>query len=340
MVDNNLIYRIFEKVALCSDSSWEFNAEAFDWNPGVFLAGVAAAYKRTDDKRLLDYLTGWCDRHICEADAQRTVNSSAPLIMVSELYVVTKEEKYRAVCEEAAAWLVKQAPLTVDRGLEHTVTEDADFGDQMWADTLFMAVLFIARWGRITDNKKYLAFAARQLVLHHKLLRDPKTGLFFHGWNGRTRDHMSAALWARANAWVILASGLIINELENDFNCRDKVIANLVSLAEALADRQHENGGFTTVLDHPESYCEASATAGIAAGLFFGIGNKLLPEYLLNAAKSAAMYVKSVTEPDGSVHEVSTGTPVMPSVEAYFTIKKGCALYGQGLALFMLAFEI
>lgn len=334
------MYKIFEKVALCSDNSWMFNAEAFDWNPGVFLAGAAEAYKSSGDKRILDYLKGWCDRHIDESGALRTVNSCAPFIMVSELYLLTGDEKYRTVCEEAALWLSDKAPLTIDGGLEHTVTEGDDFSDQMWADTLFMAVLFIARWGRITGNKSYTDFAAKQLVIHHKFLRDEETGLYFHGWDGRLRNHMSAARWARANAWVILASYLIISELPSDFEGREDVISALSSLADSISGCQHDNGGFSTVLDRPGSYCEASATAGISAGIFYGISNGFLSDKFLSAARKAASFVNSVTMPDGSVTEVSTGTPVMPSVEAYFTIERGSALYGQGLALFMHAYEI
>lgn len=335
-----VMYKIFEKVALYSDSSWMFNAETFDWNPGVFLAGAAAAYKKTGDERILDYLKGWCERHLDEAGVLRTVNSSAPLIMVADLYELTSGEKYRIACEEAAEWLLNEAPLTVDGGLEHTVTEGDDFGDQMWADTLFMAVLFAAKWGRITGNTKYKEFAAQQLVVHHKFLRDEKSRLYFHGWDGRSRTHMSAARWARANAWVILASGLIMDELEQEFEGKDFVVSSLNDLACALRDCQHENGGFSTVLDRPESYCESSATAGIAAGIFFGVAHKFFPKDLLHSARKAAEYVNSVTKPDGSVTEVSTGTPVMPSVEAYFTIERGSALYGQGLALFMHAYEM
>ncbi len=160
-MQDDLYLKIFKKVASSSDSSWEFNAESFDWNPGVFLAGAAAVYKKADNEEILDYLKGWCDRHLMEADRQRTVNSSAPLVMVAGLYELTGNDEYKNVCETAAKWLIEEAPLTVDGGLEHTVTEDAEFHDQMWADTLFMAVLFIARWGRITGNKAYADFAAR-----------------------------------------------------------------------------------------------------------------------------------------------------------------------------------
>lgn len=339
MIENNLYLKVFKKVALCSDDSWMFNAENFDWNPGVFLAGASAAYKKFGNEEIFEYLKGWCDRHLDEAGLQRTVNSSAPLIMVSDLYVRTGEEKYRKACEDAADWLTSKAPLTVDGGLEHTVTEGVQFHNQMWADTLFMAVLFIAKWGKITNNKKYTDFAAKQLVVHHKMLRDTKSGLFFHGWDGEARNHMSAAKWARANAWVILASGLIIEELPEQFEGKNFVCESLLSLADALSKCQHENGGFSTVLDRPESYCESSAAAGIAAGIFYGIKNKLLPEYLLGTAQKAAEHVKGLILEDGSVTEVSTGTPVMPSVEAYFTIETGCALYGQGLTLFMLTYE-
>ncbi len=150
---------------------------------------------------------------------------------------------------------------------------------------------------------------------------------------------MSAARWARANAWVILATELILAELNDDFEERDFVCSSLLAHAEALVKCQHENGGYSTVLDKPESYCEASATAGISAGMFFGIQRGFLPQKFLVSAEKAAAYVRSVTSEDGSVNCVSTGTPVMPTLEDYFSIRTGCALYGQGLTLFMLAYE-
>ena len=103
-MDVNMVCKIFEKVVLCSDNSWMFNAEAFDWNPGVFMAGAAEAYRKSGKEEIFEYLESWCDRHLGEAGVLRTVNSSAPLIMVSELYVLTGDEKYKAVCCEAAEW--------------------------------------------------------------------------------------------------------------------------------------------------------------------------------------------------------------------------------------------
>ncbi len=330
---------IVNRVVYGKDTSWMMDAERFDWNPGVFLAGAAAAYDKYGDAQILNYLTGWADRHMDEAYGQHTVNSTAPLIMLLELYRITGDEKYISVCDDIAEQIITKAPLTADGGLEHTVTEDAEFKNQMWADTLFMAVLFIARYGRLTDKDEYTRFAAEQLRLHHRFLRDDKSGLFFHGWNGDTRSHMSGVRWARANAWVVLASVLILNELPEDIYGRSDVTASLNALIKALSECQDENGGFHTVLDRSESYIETSASAGIAAGIFCGVSSGIIDKQYLPAAKKAAEFVKTQIKADGSVDNVSGGTPVLESTEAYFEVARGSALYGQGLALFMLAFE-
>lgn len=96
-------------------------------------------------------------------------------------------------------------PRTREGALEHTVTEAVEFPEQVWADTVYMAVLFLARLAGLTGDQELAAAAVQQTLQHLRLLQDPATGLLFHGWNSRAGSHMSAARWARANAWVALA---------------------------------------------------------------------------------------------------------------------------------------
>lgn len=333
------MYEIIRRVTEGKDTSWMMNAERFDWNPGVFLAGAVTAYEKSGDERILKYLKEWTERHMGEADKQLTVNSTAPLIMLLELYRITKEEKYKKVCDGVAHWIITKAPITADGGLEHTVTEDARFKNQMWADTLFMSVIFIARYGRLTGGEAYTAFAREQLKLHYQVLKDSGSGLFFHGWNGDGKNHMSGALWARANAWITLSTGLILNEIPDEFEGRSRVIASWKEQIKALSACQDPSGGFHTVLNRRESYLETSATAGIAAGIFYGVELGIVGKEYLTVAQKAAHFVKQQIRADGSVDRVSGGTPVLENIEAYFKVELGSALYGQGLTLFMLSFE-
>ena len=332
-----LLKKVANRVITGQDVSWQMDVERFDWNPGVFLAGVAFAYHKQPDDALLSFMQAWAERHMADAYAQTTVNSTAPLLMILELFRITGDVRYRKVCDDIAEWMVTQAPLTRDGGLEHTVTEKEVFSDQMWADTLFMAVLFLAAYGAHTRQMKYSDFAAKQLVLHHKLLKDEETGLFFHGWDGAAGNHMSAVRWARANAWITLSTPFILQLLPTEFAGRDTLLCSFCAQAEALMRCQRADGSFGTVLNRADAYAETSAVAGIAAGIQLAQNMGILDDSFTNLVQAAKQYVISRITADGEVCGVSGGTPVLKSEEDYLRVDVGVTLYGQGLTLFMLA---
>ena len=123
------------------------------------------AYKATGKRKYMDFLIGWANRHIDETKDAVTINSSAPMLTIAELYHETGNEQYLNACLEAAEYIVGKAPYRFCGGLEHTVTEDVPaFRQQIWADTLFMAVLFVAKTGKYTKNQSYTDFAVNQQI--------------------------------------------------------------------------------------------------------------------------------------------------------------------------------
>lgn len=328
-----------------SDKSWEMDIEHFDWGPGVGLYGIWQAFQTTGEEKYQAALIRWADTHISEAGAKRTINSAAPCLTLWELYKKTGTEAYRQVCLETAEYLTKEAPLTVDGGLEHTVTEDvSEMKEQMWADTLFMACIFLARLGKDTGKAELLAFAANQLKLHYEFLWDEEKHLFFHGWNGLARNHMSGVHWGRANGWILIST---LEILEAGPVCKEcgEILEKLKLHIRTLYRLQRESGMFGTILDDADSYDEISASAGIACGLLEAVrlgycremGMEEVEIQSIQAAgeRTCRALFDYVSE-DGSVTGVSTGTPVMPDAEAYKGIVRGSALYGQALALMAL----
>lgn len=332
-----MIEKIAERMINGKDTHWEMDLEHFDWGPGVGLSGIWRAYEVTGNTAYLDALEGWAGRHLKEAEQVPTVNSAAPCLTLWELYRATGKEEYRKVCLDMAQYLMTQAPRTVDGGLEHTVTEDVpDMKEQMWADTLFMACIFLARIGRDEKRPEPGSFAARQLVLHYQYLWDEEKELFFHGWNGLERGHMSGVRWGRANAWILIST-LEILEAQPDFPGRDQVVDTMKCHMKALCRVQRENGMFGTILDDDTSYDEISASAGIAAGLSKAVRLGYGKEAEQAAARRVQKALPGYVAEDGSVMGVSTGTPIMPDAQAYRTIGRGSALYGQALAIMAFA---
>jgi unsaturated rhamnogalacturonyl hydrolase len=332
--NKELIDRIVRRTVEGRDREWSMDIHRFDWVPGVGLYGICKAYETTKEAYILEFLKDWAERHIEEAYDLQTVNSTAPLTAVLKIYKETGISRYLQVSTDIADKLIETAPRTPEGGLEHTVTEDVpDFKEQIWADTLFMAGIFFAQLYDITKEKKYGDETVLQLYVHHKRLKDEKTGAYYHGYHYGGRGWMSGALWARANAWVVISTFEIIDLIRGDFPEKEYILGAVREQAEALGRFQRENGMFGTLLDHEDSYDEASATAGIAYGLARGISMGYLSGEYEHAVSMAVDAVKRCVNEAGEVEQVSRGTPVLPSKEDYKTISRNPTLYGQGLAL-------
>ena len=330
----NYLEKTAERVVNADGTEWAMNMDSFDWVPGVGLFGLYKAYTVTG--KYLDFLINWTDRHLDEAKEKRTVNSTAPMLTVLRLYKETGNQKYLDAALAAGEYILHRAPITCDGGLEHTVTEAVEgFSEQIWADTLFMACIFMAELGNVINDRSYIDFAIGQLRIHHKVLSDGR-GLYFHGWDCKAKNHMSAVRWARANAWMILSSMYILN-LAGSFDGREAVETRIKSHAEALKRVQTEAGAYRTVLDDPSAYEEMSATAGITAGLILARENELIGGDFDSVIAKGIKAVEAATSESGEVGGVSTGTPVLKNVEEYKRIQCCPTLYGQGLAMIMYA---
>lgn len=319
---NNIYYikKLADRVIYGGDSEWAMNINHFDWVPGVGLYGLYAAYEATKEEKYLNFLTDWTDKFLLKAYDMKTVNSTAPLLTVRKLYGITGNEDYLRVCRDLADELITKAPLTEYGGLEHTVTEKVEgFNNQIWADTLFMAGLFLLEM----QEKKYVDFALRQFLVHHKYL-SASDGLYYHGFNGS--GHMSAVKWGRANAWILYGSAALLEKMK----CGE-IEEFLVKHAEALRRVRRDDGGFGTVLDEVKSYTELSATAGIIAGIKKAVSIGVLDKSF-DEMCDTAIIEKNINQ-RGELMNVSTGTPIMPDKAAYMSIPITPTLYGQGLAI-------
>ena len=215
--------------------------------------------------------------------------------------------------------------------MQHTVSADNDFPEQAWADTLFMAALFLLRVGVISKDEEMVEDALNQWYWHINYLQDPESGFYYHGYNNITKDHMSGIYWGRANAWAAYTMSKVGSILPQCYLYPKymDVAGSLNEQLSALKTVQTEKGLWRTVLDDEESYEEISASAGIAAAMLER-GNPLHTRYLNKAIQGLLENVSK----DGRVLNVSGGTAVMKDAEGYRGIsKRWIQGWGQGLAL-------
>lgn len=320
---------------------WAMNVDRWDWNSGVGIVAAADYGALTGDDRALGEVADWVARNKGQADAVKVINSMAPYAAFPVLHERTGDPFYRNKAREVAEWMIERSPRTRSGAFEHTVTEDAVFPEQIWADTVFMAVLFLARAGRMLQDRRLSDEALKQTLLHLRALQDERTGLLYHGWNCAAGHWMSAARWNRANAWNACAVPMILEERDKagfgDAEEAAEIRERYHRLAEALAVRQRPGGLWPTVLDRPDFYDETSGSAGIAFGIARAARIGLVPASLAAGFGRAVEAVVLQIGDDGAVAGVSGGTPVLPSVEAYNEVPTFPTLYGQGLTLYLLA---
>ena len=166
-------------------------------------------------------------------------------------------------------YLEKEALRFGDHVLQHTVSVNNDFPEQAWADTLFMAGFFLLRMGVLLKEEALIDDALNQYYWHIKYLQDPESGLYYHGYNNITGDHMSGIKWGRANAWAAYTMSQVGVQLPQCYLYPKflDVVGSLNDQLAALKLYQTENGLWRTIVDDAASYEEVSASAGIAAAM-------------------------------------------------------------------------
>ena len=307
----------------------------WDWPCGVAYFGICEAARATGRKDYIDMMKARVDEYIELGLPGWTVNTCSMGHAMLTLHRLTGDEKYRKIAESKIEYLRHQAERFGDSVLQHTVSAKNDFPEQCWADTLFMGAFFMLRAGIDWHDEDLINDALNQYYWHIMYLQNMQNGLWYHGYNNITKDHMSGFHWGRANAWAAYTMSQVGRILPECY-LYPKYMDVAGSLAEQLAALkllQTENGLWRTILDDPESYEEVSASAGIAAAMVLK-GNPLHVKYINKALPGI---LANVT-PEGRVLNVSGGTAVMKDRDGYRNIPKTWTQgWGQGLVLALLA---
>jgi unsaturated rhamnogalacturonyl hydrolase len=307
----------------------------WEWPQGVGLYGLCKLYLRTGKERYLRILDSWYAARLAEGLPGKNVNTMAPMLAYIHLYELDGRRDRLELCLEWAEWAMRGMPRTVDGGLQHIVTGRRNDG-QLWVDTLYMTVLFLAKTGMATGRREYVEEAVRQFLVHVKYLADRGSGLWFHGWTFDGRHNFGRVHWGRGNCWFTAGVVDFIEMVGLEGGIKDFLLDTLRDQVDALLPLQEAEGMWHTVLDDPGSYLESSATAGFGYGILKAVRLGLLPASYRDAGLRACAAVLARVDATGSVTQVSYGTPMGDDAEFYKRIPVCPMAYGQALAVQLL----
>lgn len=315
-------------IGIVSMDNWE-------WPQGVALFAMYSYYKEAGKKEILDYLVNWFDTQIAKGVPYKNVNTMCPMLTLSYVYEETKKQEYLPLLREWAEYVMKEMPRTEEKGIQHVVSGHLNEG-QIWDDTLYMTVLFVARMGVILKEDSYIQESIRQFLVHIKYLTDNSTGLLFHGWTFLGKHNFAKALWGRGNSWY--TAGLVdyIDMVDLPEGVKMFLISTLEMQIRKLSEVQDESGLWHTLLDDPDSYLETSCSAAFAYGILKAVRKGYVDKKYLETGMKALHAVMNQIDTNGTVQGVSYGTPVFNTLQEYKDIAVCPMPYGQSMALMML----
>ncbi|GIK07716.1 hypothetical protein Aspvir_003383 [Aspergillus viridinutans] len=311
----------------------------WEWTHGIGLYGIWKYYEMTGDESLLRIIEDWFAARFAEGGTTKNINTMAVFLTLAYVYEKTGNATYLPWLDAWAEWAMYELPRTRYGGMQHATYLTENY-QQLWDDTLMMTVLPLAKIGKLLNRPEYIAEAKRQFLVHIKYLFDTQTGLWFHGWTFEEGGHNFArARWARGNSWVTIVIPEIIEllDLEPTDPIRIHLIDTLEAQCEALQRLQESKTGFWhTLLDHPDSYVEASATAGFAYGILKAVRKRYIGAQYRPVAEKAIAAVMSAVDEHGELQNTSFGTGMGDCLQFYKDIPLTAMPYGQAMAIMAL----
>lgn len=264
------------------------------WNyiDGCMITGILERYEITGEARFLDFadrfLSGFVEEDGCIRTydpAEYSLDNVNPAKNLFTLYDLTGKEKYRKALE-----LVRSQLSTMPRTPEGNFWHKLIYPNQVWLDGIYMALPFYMEYEKRFDAQKDCEDICRQIANVEIRMRDPKTGLYYHGYDASRKMYWadpdtgcSPNFWLRAEGWFIL--GLVdVLEIMKDLPMQAESVHlqhMLLDLAKALSKYQDPSGLWYQLIALPElagNYLETSGTALISAALLKAVRLGFLPE--------------------------------------------------------------
>lgn len=318
--------------------TWEHGLPTWSWGEAVALVGMIRFARAAGAPDPVD-VAEWIEEHLAAGVTIDHVNDVAPGI--AAVLIARGDVAALSRVEHLASWVdaAPQPTTTVTRATNGAIEH---WPGGVWADTVFMAGVFLGQFGVATGRTDRLDELGRQLVAHADVLQAP-SGLFAHGSH---RGETIPCFWGRANAWCALAAVEFLELAAESGGAEpalvERVADNLRRQLVALAGHQPDHGVWSVLVDdQPEcaGIVETSAAAGIGAAMLRAVAVvPELPEAVAASGRLAIRGALAYVDDTGTLTRTSAGTVLQLIPFGYSVIRDDrLQLWGQGLALHAIA---
>ena len=227
----------------------------------------------------------------------------------------TGDPAFSRAAERMLAFLLYQAPRTRAGVIYHNHIENC-----IWVDAIYMLPPFLAVAGHPGE-------AVRQLSGYREILRDPRTGLYFHKWDEDLQEYPRKLAWGVGNGWAAAGMARVIRALPESMAAERELLGGYArELIAACLVWQRPDGLFHDILDDSSSFVETNAAQMFSYAICRGVQDGWLERSQLTAAERMRAAAQAKVDEFGLVQGVC-GAPNFD--------RSGTATEGQAFFLLM-----
>jgi len=271
------------------------------YEDGVILKGAIDLYEATGDEFYWKFLQSYLDEFV-DADGnlkgytptEYNIDHLNPGKALFFAYEKTKDERFMKAIEKQMDQ-VRNHPRIPAGNFWHKNR----YPHQVWLDGLYMALPFYTEYENKCNAHQEYEDIYRQFINVQKILRDAKTGLYFHAyddsksmfWADKTTG-LSPNFWLRAQGWWLMALVDTIDKMDETIFEYYKGLKDLakVAIRDVLPFQDAKTKMWWHVIDQGEragNYVETSGTAMIIYAILKGIRLNILDESRVQTASAA-----------------------------------------------------
>ena len=282
--------------------AYKNEAKSYKWNyeQGLMLEAIYRTWQETDNEKYYDYIKKNIDYYVGDDGSIKTyafdsfnLDNVVSGRVLLHLYEITKERKYKLAADHLIGQL-KEQPQTSEGGFWHKKI----YPYQMWLDGLYMAEPFYSEYSKMFGAVSNFDDIANQFILVKKHLYDPRTGLYYHGWDeskeqkwSDSKNGTSTNFWGRSIGWFSMAMVDVLDSFPKDREDRAELLMMFQNLCTVLVKyRDGDSKLWYQVLDKKDStgnYIETSCSSMFIYSFAKGYNKGYLTENYLDMAKES-----------------------------------------------------
>lgn len=282
-----------EKILQGKKSTWNYI-------DGCMIKAILEMYTITKDEKYFAFADAFIDAKVFEDGTidgydvnEKNIDNVNAGKTLFELYDLTKKEKYLKAIQLIYSQ-VKDMPRTQAGNFWHKNI----YPNQVWLDGMYMCQPFYIEYETRYNEKKNYDDIYTQFKNVIEIMKDPKTGLYFHAYDSSKEmfwcdkvTGLSQNFWLRALGWYSMA---LLDTLDKADPAEEK-ICNLLQnafkdLMDAMLKYQDESGMWYQVVNlggMDKNYLETSGSSIMAYALLKGVRLGYLPAEYAEYGKKA-----------------------------------------------------